>query len=166
MKRFLALVCASSLPLLCSFCHKPPSSSANNAKVSEIVMSDSISQGICGTVYFKRGNQMPSPDRPISKGKPVVREIFVYELTNSAQLNFQGRFVQQIPGQLVAKVQSNAKGEYCVALPEGSYSLFIKEEGKGFFTNIYDGEGNVHPIRVEKGKVTKDIFTINYAATY
>jgi hypothetical protein len=87
-------------------------------------------QGICGSIFWKSGNFMPSPDREIPKAKPVQREILVYELTNIAEATLQNGFYTAIVKSKIKSLKSDADGKFCLDLPEGDYSLFVKEEGK------------------------------------
>ena len=89
-----------------------------------------VTQGINGKVLWKAGNLMPGPGVKPSKGSPVVREIYIYELTYSKQTEAaeEGGFYRKINSKLVKKVKSDKKGLFSVLLPPGYYSLFTKEE--------------------------------------
>ena len=142
-----------------SFCQKPKSVSQTSNQVG-------IAQGVCGTVVWKEGNQMPSPDRPASGGKPVQRDVAVYELTNMNQVTSDGVFHRNIKTKLVKRVASDANGSFCLDLPEGQYSLFVWEAGKGLYANSFDGENNIFPVTVQKGSVERITLTVDYAAAY
>jgi hypothetical protein len=123
-------------------------------------------QGIRGKVVWVEGNQMPGPDRPrASGGKPVEREMLVYEPVSIQQLEMGGTVFKQVPGKAVASVRTNAQGEFEVELLPGKYSLFSKEES-GFFANGFDGEGIIAPIEVKAGVFTEVLFRIDYQAAY
>lgn len=126
-----------------------------------------VTQGINGKVLWKAGNLMPSPDVKPSKGSPIVREIFIYELTSNKQTEAveEGGFYQKINSKLVKKVKSDKKGLFSVLLPPGYYSLFSKEE-KGFYANLFDDAMNINPVQVRKGKWGKFEFIIDYQAVY
>jgi hypothetical protein len=123
-------------------------------------------QGICGSIVWKSGNSMPSPDREPVKTKPIQRDLLVYDLTNIDQATLQNGFYKAIVTNLIKSVKSDAEGKFCLELPEGRYSLFVKEEGKGLYANQFDGEGNIFPIKVSKDKVSVIVFTIDYQAVY
>jgi len=126
-------------------------------------------QGICGKVLWKAGNLMPSPEskRVVSNGTAVVREVYIYELTNDKQVVpvEEAGFYQKINTRLVQKLKSNSKGKFSVRLPVGYYSVFVKEE-KGFYANRFDDAMNINPVQISKGKWEKTELIIDYAATY
>ncbi len=125
-----------------------------------------IQQGICGSIVWKSGNLMPSPDREMPNAKPIQRELFVYELTNISQATLQNGFYTAIAKSKIKSVKSNAEGKFCLDLPEGEYSLFVKEGDKGLYANSFDGKGNIFPVKVSKCKVSLIVFTVDYQAAY
>jgi hypothetical protein len=141
------------------YCQKP-------GQVSDKKSANSISQGVCGTVIWKEGNLMPSPDRPASKGKGVVRDVVVYELTNMSQVVSEGGFHRSIKTKLIKKVSSDADGHFCIPLPEGKYSLFVWEDGKGLYANSFDEKNNIFPVTVQRGHIENITFTVDYKAAY
>ncbi|MBD1398937.1 carboxypeptidase regulatory-like domain-containing protein [Pontibacter sp. JH31] len=126
-----------------------------------------IKQGIQGQVLWEAGNQMPSPDAPISSGRRgVERTVYVYELTHSSQTTSKdGVFHTAIQTKLVAQVKADANGNFAIALAPGRYSLFTKEES-GLFANLFDGQMNIFPVTVNEGEVTTVEFLVNYNASY
>ncbi len=125
-----------------------------------------VQQGICGSIVWKSGNLMPSPDQEVPKPKAVQRELFVYELTNSEQATLQNGFYKAVVTNLVKSVKSDTEGKFCLELPEGKYSLFVKEGDKGLYANQFDGDGNIFPVKVTKNNLSMIIFTIDYQANY
>jgi hypothetical protein len=123
-------------------------------------------QGICGSIVWKSGNVMPSPDHEVPKPKGVQRELFVYELANTQQATLQNGFYKAIVTNLVKSVKSDAEGKFCLELPEGKYSLFVKEGEKGLYANQFDGDGNIFPVKVTKDNLSMIVFTIDYQANY
>ncbi|MEO8403936.1 MAG: hypothetical protein ABI480_05060 [Chitinophagaceae bacterium] len=123
--------------------------------------------GISGHVYFVSGNQMPSPDRPAAAPQGLKTTLYVYELTNMSQVGRDGvsAFYKSISTKLVKTVETNDDGSFKVKLKPGKYSLFVKK-GDLFFSNIFDGENNIYPVEVEKGKMTEEEFKVNYGAAY
>jgi hypothetical protein len=123
-------------------------------------------QGICGTVVFKSGNFMPGPDRPQPKGQPVVREVLIYKLTNQSQTetNDEG-FYTKVLTQKVKTVKSGKDGKFCVSLPVGQYSLFVREE-KGLYANLSDERNNIFPVSVQKNRKTPVTVDITYQAAF
>jgi hypothetical protein len=124
-------------------------------------------QGIEGIVTWKAGNYMPSPDQPMPKneGSPVVRELWVYELTNSAQIELNEGFYKKNTRRLVAKTTTDTLGRYKVRLPVGYYSVFSKEP-KGLWANAFDDANNIQAVRVDKRKFTNLKIVIDYLASY
>ncbi|MEA5137598.1 carboxypeptidase regulatory-like domain-containing protein [Arcicella rigui] len=137
-----------------------------SSEPTPIINSKSVQQGICGTIFWKSGNMMPSPDKPSPKGRPVQRELVIYDLTNTAETTRENGFYQSIATKYITSVMSDEEGKFCVNLEEGRYSLFVKEGNKGLYANSYDGDGNIFPIKVSKDKVTIVVFTIDYQASY
>lgn len=125
-----------------------------------------IHQGICGSIVWKSGNLMPSPDREAVKAKPIQRELFVYELTNISEATFQNGFYTAIVKSKIKCVKSDAEGKFCLDLPEGDYSLFVKVGDKGLYANSFDGKGNIFPVKVSKDKISIIVFTVDYQAVY
>jgi hypothetical protein len=134
--------------------------------VEPVASNESINQGICGSIIWKSGNLMPSPDHEVPKPKAVQRELFVYELTNTQQATLQNGFYKAIVTNLIKSVKSDAEGKFCLALPEGKYSLFVKEGDKGLYANQFDGDGNIFPVKVSKDNLSMIVFTIDYQANY
>ncbi|GAB3923741.1 hypothetical protein [Larkinella terrae] len=123
-------------------------------------------QGICGTVIFKSGNHMPGPDRPQPKGQPVVRDVLIYELTKIDQTEAtDDGFYSKIKTRLVKQVKSGKDGQFCVSLPPGNYSVFVREE-KGLYANLSDGQNNIFPVTVEKNRRSTISFDISYQAVF
>ncbi|MFN8347664.1 MAG: carboxypeptidase regulatory-like domain-containing protein [Spirosomataceae bacterium] len=124
-------------------------------------------QGITGKVLWKTGNLMPGPGAKPSEGSPVVREIYIYELTSQKQTESaeESGFYQKINSKLVKIVKSDKKGVFSAALPTGYYSLLVKEE-KGLYANLFDDAMNLNPVQIRKGKWTKFDISIDYQAVY
>ena len=124
-------------------------------------------QGIEGMVIKVSGNQMPSPDIPKTPQKGFKTTLYIYELTNLSQVVKQNEsaFYSTINSKFVTKVETKEDGKYKVSLPEGKYSLFVKK-GELFYANIFDGEGNIAPVTIEKGKMTTVVTKVDYDAVY
>jgi hypothetical protein len=131
-----------------------------------VVSEKDIQQGICGSILWKSGNFMPSPDRKTPKATPIQRELLVYELTNISEATLQNGFYSAIAKSKIKSVKSDTDGKFCLELPEGEYSLFVKEGDKGMYANSFDGKGNIFPVKVSKDKVSIIVFTVDYQAAY
>lgn len=175
MKKITLIFCFISLCSLLSFSQKSKKKTHRKVKRVKIITpkivvrvdsSETPHQGICGSIIWKSGNLMPSPDHEIPKPKAVQRELFVYELTNTQQATLQNGFYKAIVTNLVKSVKSDAGGKFCVELPEGKYSLFVKEGNKGLYANQFDADGNIFPVKVSKENLSMIVFTIDYQANY
>lgn len=124
-------------------------------------------QGITGYVYRVSGNQMPMKDAAAASPKGIATTVYIYELTNTGQVQRDGvsAYYTAIRSKLVTTVTSDSTGAFTVGLAEGSYSLFTKY-GDRFYANIYDGNNNIAPIIVEKGKLTKTKINMDGEAVY
>ena len=122
-------------------------------------------QGVKGQLYLVTGNQMPSPDRKHIPRKGVIREIYIYELTNVAEVDKEDGFYKKVHTKFVKSQFSKADGTFRIKLPPGKYSLFIKEN-RGLYANLFDNENNISPFTVERKTYTWITVTIDYAATY
>ena len=129
--------------------------------------SSNVTQGITGLVTMVTGNQMPGPGvtKPAPKGIPAT--ILVYEPTHISQVTQYGTspLYTAINTPMVASVVADSTGVFTVALPAGSYSLFVKQ-GKLFFANLFDTNNNISLFTVEEGKLTKIKLTVNSGASY
>ena len=175
MKKITLIICLISLFSTLSFSQKPKKKNHKKAKkvivivpkvVESVDLKETINQGICGSIVWKSGNLMPSPDHEVPKPKGVQRELFVYELTGSEQATLQNGFYKALVTNFVKSVKSDAKGKFCLALPEGKYSLFVKEGNKGLYANQFDEEGYIFPIKITKDNLSMIVFTIDYQANY
>ena len=122
-------------------------------------------QGICGKVLWVEGNQMPGPGRKADTGRGIEREILVYEPVTRENTTQQNGFYANINGKLVATGKSKADGSYKIKLPPGRYSVFVKEPD-GLFANLFDHNGAINTVSVEKGRFTDFNIKVNYKAAY
>jgi len=126
-----------------------------------------LDQGIEGSVVWLEGNQMPGfgDSRNSEPSEPVSRGIYIYELTNRSELSGEPPIFDNVNAQLITKSSSNKKGKFKISLPEGVYSVLVKEKS-GFFANRFDRNGNVNPVRVKKNKFSQVNIIIDYRAAY
>lgn len=125
-------------------------------------------QGICGTVVEKQGDFMPGPDKPVPKGKPVVREVVIYPALTLEQVRRDEEgFITEVPGIApVRTVKSDKQGKFCAyKLPAGRYSVLIREP-KGLFGNQFDGQNHINPETVNPRKVTRTTLEITHGAAF
>ena len=175
MKKLTLIFCLLSLFSTLSFAQKPKKKVYRKPKkvrvivpkiIEPVALNETINQGVCGSIVWKSGNLMPSPDSQVPKPKGVQRELFVYEITNDQQATLQNGFYKAIVTNLIKSVKSDAEGKFCLALPEGKYSLFVKEGEKGLYANQFDGDGNIFPVKITKDNLSMIVFMIDYQANY
>ncbi len=124
-----------------------------------------LKQGICGTILLKQGNQMPGPGRVLSAGQPVIREVWVYQLTNISEVKTNGTVFTGIKTAWAGKTRSNAKGYFELALPIGKYSVFVLEQ-EGLYANYFDGKGSINPVEVLKDSISRKDISISNKAVF
>jgi hypothetical protein len=123
-------------------------------------------QGIKGKVIWESGNQMPGPDQVDAEPIGIKREVYIYEATAVQQTTqHDGIFFSDITSKFIRKVTSKKNGKFCVKLPPGEYSLFVKEP-QGLFANSFDGQNRIQVIRVQPGEFVTPTFLVNYTAAY
>ncbi len=126
-----------------------------------------IKQGVFGRVLWLEGNFMPSPDKPQSKGGvPVLRSIYIYEITKLSDVTGEAPLFSKINTALVAKVKSNNDGYFQCKLKLGRYSIFTLEEDGKFFANLFEGDGAIASFEVKEGEVVTYDIRINHKAAY
>lgn len=125
-----------------------------------------IRQGISGKIILREGNFMLGPNRSRQpQGKPAVREIQVYRVTQLSQVKESNGFYSHLQTKLVAKVYSSPEGTFQISLKPGQYSVFTKEP-RGLYANLLDAQGNIFPVEVKAHQITPVEFVIDYNASY
>ena len=124
-------------------------------------------QGIIGQLTELSGNRQPSPDAVPAKPRGVSGTILVYEPTNVSQVTRVGNssLYTAISTKLVASVETDSTGMFIVALPVGSYSLFVKQPN-GFYANLFDSNNNIALFMVEEGKLTTANMVVSNKASF
>jgi hypothetical protein len=124
-------------------------------------------QGISGRITEVRGNRMPMKDAPPSTGRGVLTNVLFYEPTTLAQVDRIGGSPSYtaIHTKLVASVSTDSTGAYTIALPVGSYSLFIQRDNH-YYSNLFDTANRIALFTVEKGKMTTANLVISAGASY
>ena len=125
-----------------------------------------ITQGIWGNVLLYEGSFMPSPDGSSGTITPVVRELQIFAPTLMSETTpIGGTRFTAIHSTLITTVSSKANGFYQITLPEGRYSIFIKEDST-YYANWFDGEGYISQVRVAPDSVTKFQVDLTYNAVF
>ncbi|MHB8844311.1 MAG: peptidase associated/transthyretin-like domain-containing protein [Nitrospirota bacterium] len=118
-----------------------------------------------GTVLFWEGDFFPGS--PTGTKTPVVREVLVYEAATYDQVTqepFNYSFFSAIHTHLVATTMSDSNGRFSLDLPEGTYSLFVRENGQ-YYANLMTDEF-INPVDVVSGATTTFTFDISYMMTW
>lgn len=133
---------------------------------SKKAASSGIAQGITGRVTEARGNRMPGPGAAPSSPKGLMATVFIYEPTTLSQVSRKGDapVYTAIFTKQVASVDTDSTGLFTVALPPGSYSLFIKQ-GKDYYANLFNATNHIALFTVEENKLTKADLVVR-TATY
>lgn len=127
----------------------------------------SIKQGIFGKVLWLEGNFMPSIGQSSQKTiTPTMRTVYIYKRTKVSETEGEMPLFSKINSVLVAKVKTNKEGFFQCKLAAGTYSIFTLESNGKFFASVTDGDGNIAPVEVRDGEVTKYEVNINYKAAY
>ena len=109
---------------------------------------------------------MPSPDRKLlTPQQGAVREVHIYQAVNLDNVTRNGIFFKEINGTLIAKVLTDADGQFKVKLPEGKYSVFTIEKD-GLFANLLDVNGCINCVHVTAKKYVWVTITVDYEAAY
>jgi hypothetical protein len=88
-----------------------------------------VNDNLLGVVLEQKYNSMPMSDRPSAMGTPVATNLFIYKATRIKQLDsLNGHFCSRINGDLIATIQSDAKGSFNAQLQPGIYSVFVQYE--------------------------------------
>ncbi|GAB4026077.1 hypothetical protein [Spirosoma koreense] len=118
-------------------------------------------------IVVKRGNFMPSPDRPAPTGQPAEREVLIFPLLNMSQVDAgENGFINSVKdAKPVKTVKSDKNGKFCVTLPVGQYSLLVREP-KGLYANLSDTQNNIFPVTVRKNQQSDIKFEISHQAVF
>jgi hypothetical protein len=126
-----------------------------------------IAEGITGVVCFWQGDFMPTIGGPPSGLiTPVRRTIEIHAATRDSDATPGGgaTFRTSVSTPLIATVTSGDDGWFEVAVPPGTYSLFVRESGS-LYANGWDDAGIITPVTVVAGAVARTQFNINYKAS-
>jgi hypothetical protein len=125
-----------------------------------------INQGLTGKVLFKEGQFAPSGEI-LDNGKVygIERQILLYELTNIKDVDAaEGDFVKYTSTELIDSTTSDKYGNFSKELPEGKYSVFIKESNR-LYSKIGDDDYYM-PVTIYRDSSTNIIIEVDYKASY
>jgi hypothetical protein len=137
-------------------------SSAKNSQ------SQTPTQGLTGRITEVTGNQMPMQGTRPKTPKGVLTTVYIYEPTNLsqvAQVKDSPAEYTAIHTKQVASVITDSTGHFTVALPAGSYSVFVGHK-KRLYANLFDSQNNIALFTVEEKKLTTANLTISSSAVY
>jgi len=128
--------------------------------------SQNLRQGVEGYIYELTGNQMPMKGKPTNSNKHgVKREIYIYKAASLQQTQGNTPLFDQVNTLLVFKTMSDRNGHYKANLPQGTYSVFVKENGKLFAAET-DGSDILNPVTVTSNTTTHRNITITVNAAF
>lgn len=112
-----------------------------------------IEEGIWGQLSNWVGNFMPSTTCTGGSVSAVQRTVLIFEATPDSLTtqSFMGFFLE-VRSELVDSVSSDPTGFFEIALPPGTYSLFVREDSLLWANRFKDGI--VNPIVVIDGQIT------------
>ena len=124
-------------------------------------------QGIKGYVTENQGNRMPMKqiEQKVSKGLQCRILIFESTSINDTKPNYISNLYEIIRTKQVGFVETDSTGQFSVELPEGKYSLFIKQ-GDKFYANIFNQYNQIALFEVLPNQFTEAHLTLNRGATY
>lgn len=126
----------------------------------------SQNQGIKGQVFWIAENQMPSSEEvKKSPHHGVQRELLIYEETSLDQTTRDGFFFSEVKTKLVLSFTTKKDGSFKIKLPEGTYSVFVREPN-GLYANLFEKDGAINPITVKPKNYAWLTITIDYLAAY
>ena len=145
-------------------CKTPKTSAEASENASN---SASQIQGIVGEVTEMIGNQMPMVGAPAPAPRPLKTTVYIYDSTHISKVKQIGTspLFSMVSTRLVQKLDTNETGQFSIALPAGTYSVFVLK-GEAFFANQFDEKNNIGICRVEVGKQTRLQITVNTDASY
>ena len=146
--------------IVCMSCKRPQ-------RVAESVeVPGKIGQGIKGKVLFKEG-QFSASGEIIDNGKVygIERQLLFYEPTSIKDVEIgEGDFIKYTSSEIIDSVTSDKHGNFSKELPEGKYSIFIKES-KRLYSKLGDNDYYL-PVTVFKDSCINLIIEVYYKASY
>lgn len=126
-----------------------------------------VKQGVKGYVRELKGNQMPSPSRPLSRGRGFPATICIFKIVNTSQVepDRKASCYKSVHAPLVKTIRADSTGYFEASLDTGSYSLFIKVDNF-YYANLRDQFNHLAPIRVQAGQVADIDLTYKDRVTY
>lgn len=163
----LTIVLALTAMTFTMCCKQTRSTTDTKTDLSAGTTPTPVKTGIVGRVEIWEGNFMPpvEPERRKNQIKPGVgRRVRVHE-----PVKVEGGLASakrgEISTKVVAEVVADTAGHFAVAVPPGTYSIFVEEDG-GWYYNGWNEQGIQGAVTVEEGKTTEAVIKITTKATF
>lgn len=124
-----------------------------------------VSQGIAGVVCFWQGDFQPGDSQGTIR--PLRRTVEIHAATRREHgvRATDAAFWGSVSTPLIATVESGDDGWFEVALPPGTYSMFVREP-QGLYANGENDDGVILPVQVEAGAVARTQLDVDYASAH
>jgi hypothetical protein len=145
---------------------KGPQTSAELPELLPTLPKTKLVQGVNGKVLFKEG-EFTTSGEILNNGKAygVERKVLFYERTNLKEVEMgEGDFVKYVSTEILDSVTSDKYGNFSKYLPEGNYSIFIKESDR-LYSKLEDDDYFL-PVKIVKNASVNIIIEVDYKAVY
>lgn len=92
----------------------------------------------------------------------IPLEIFIYELTTAAEIDYEDGLISKVHSALVHRSFTRWDGSFKIKLAPGTYSVFVLYKNR-FFGNLEDSEGHISPAYVRPKSRAWITITMNYS---
>lgn len=83
-------------------------------------------QGIQGTIFEQKGNQMPQKGKPLSRGNGYATQLHIFEPTSiQTAIQVSGNIFKQPSTPFIGTFATDSFGNFKVPLKPGRYSVFV-----------------------------------------
>ena len=165
--RIAIMLGLSLLAVTFTMCCKQTKSTTEETKSGASAEAQTVKQGITGRVEIWEGNFMPAIDEKRTNNKITPgagRRVRVHE-----SVKFEGAMNttkhETIPTPIVAEVIADSAGQFAIAVPPGTYSIFVEENG-GWYNNGWNDQGIQGAVIVEPDKTSEIVIKITTKATF
>ena len=165
--RFALMMALTVAAMTFTMCCKQTRNTETQADPLTGSVQSTVKTGIVGRVEIWEGNFMPpvDPERRNNQIRPGAgRRVRVHE-----PVKVEGGMAEAkratISTPLIAEVIADSAGRYAVAVPPGTYSVFV-EEDSGWYFNGWNEAGIQGAVTVEKGKTSEAVIKIQTKATF
>ena len=107
--------------------------------------------GIKGKLYWMPPDKTFKTEEQNIPYQGLPLEIFVYELTTEAEVDFDDGVISKIYTPSVSRFWCKSNGTFKNRLPPGKYSVFVRYKNR-FYGNLKDASGNLSPALINDPK--------------